>query len=46
MGQIIAHISIPLWAAGVKLFYVLRLNALRNMERRLNMLAKNSRSAE
>lgn len=41
MGQIIAHISIPLWAAGVKLFYVLRLNALRSMERSLNMLAKN-----
>lgn len=41
MGQIIAHISIPLWAAGIKLFYVLRLNALRSMERSLNMLAKN-----
>lgn len=46
MGQIIAHISIPLWAAGVKLFYLLRLNAKRNMEQSFNKLAKNSRSAE
>jgi len=45
MGQVIAHITIPLWAAGVKLFYVLRLNVLRNIEKGFNDLAKSSRNA-
>ncbi len=46
MGQVIAHISIPLWAAGVKLFYVLRLDVTRNMDQSFNKLVKNSCGAE
>lgn len=31
-GQILAHLSIPLSAAGIKLFYVMRIAALRKLQ--------------
>ncbi len=31
-GQILMHLSIPLWAAGLKIFYVMRIAALRKIE--------------
>lgn len=31
-GQILAHLSIPVWAAGLKIFYVMRIAALRKMD--------------
>lgn len=46
MAQVIAHIAIPVWAAGVKLFYVLRLNTMRNMDKGLNNLARCSHNAK
>lgn len=31
VGQVVAHIAILVWAVGIKLFYLIRLTALRNL---------------